>query len=176
MATQPEFSLCCLLCFSALLRISEALLRKAGDFVKGEHTYSVCLGYTKIGKRKGFMEYVTITDHYLVGCLDAMLTGKLPGDRLFSFEYREFCCLFVEGLDALHIRYLGFKTHSLRRGGATQLFRECGSFDVVAERGRWHTLTACRLYVQDSVAALVQLALSSRAVGIINKYAYKLAH
>ena len=47
-----------------------------------------------------------------------------------------------------------YTPYSLRRGGATALFQWTGSFDVVADKGRWASLQALRLYVTTSLAEL----------------------
>ncbi len=45
-----------------------------------------------------------------------------------------------------------YTSYSLRRGGATALFQHTGSFAKVAERGRWATERATRVYINQALA------------------------
>ena len=47
--------------------------------------------------------------------------------------------------------------YSLRRGGATELFRSSGSLHEVAERGRWRNLRTARIYVDAALQDVAQL-------------------
>ena len=47
---------------------------------------------------------------------------------------------------------LNLNVYSLRRGGATHLFRETGNFDVVVARGRWAQISTARQYINESMA------------------------
>ena len=49
----------------------------------------------------------------------------------------------------------GFSLRSLRRGGATYDFSDCKSYSMVCERGRWASLSSCRIYLSDGMAALL---------------------
>ena len=46
------------------------------------------------------------------------------------------------GLSGANLRY-----YSLRRGGATKIFNETGSFDACAEAGRWASIRTARIYI-----------------------------
>ena len=48
-----------------------------------------------------------------------------------------------------------FTPYSLRRGGATSPFQHCGSFDTVADAGRWLSAQSCRTYISSALAQLV---------------------
>ena len=50
--------------------------------------------------------------------------------------------------------------HSLRRGKATARFRQCGSFHVVADEGRWDSLRTCRKYVDEATKELATYSVS----------------
>ena len=64
--------------------------------------------------------------------------------------------------------------YSLRRGGATALFRQSGSFDVVANKGRWVSLAALRLYVTTALAELADAKDDVKAKALLVRYAQKL--
>ena len=58
-----------------------------------------------------------------------------------------------------------FKPYSLRRGGATHIFKMTGSYAQVCQAGRWASERTARIYISDSVAASVEITveLSSKA-------------
>ena len=61
--------------------------------------------------------------------------------------------------ESTRVEHLGFRPYSLRRGGATQAFRETGNMPAVLEKGRWaHTRTAST-YLNDGLARLAQLLI-----------------
>ena len=53
--------------------------------------------------------------------------------------------------------------YSLRRGGATQHFRDGWSFTAIAELGRWGSEADCREYINDAGAELALLSLTTIA-------------
>ena len=46
---------------------------------------------------------------------------------------------------------MDLQLYSIRRGAATSMFRECASFDKVADRGRWRNIKTCRGYVDSAL-------------------------
>ena len=63
--------------------------------------------------------------------------------------------------DGFGLGELFITPHSLRRGSATSLFRACGSFDVVADEGRWESVRTCRKYIDQSIAELGEFSVFS---------------
>ena len=53
--------------------------------------------------------------------------------------------------------------YSLRRGAATQHFRDGWSFTAIAELGRWGSEADCREYINDAGAELALLSLTTIA-------------
>ena len=62
---------------------------------------------------------------------------------------------------ALKLEDLVISPHSLRRGSATSMFKLCGSFDKVADAGRWENIRTCRKYVDKAVAEMFYSKLES---------------
>ena len=53
-----------------------------------------------------------------------------------------------------------FRPYSLRRGGATNLFRSTGSVSKVIVRGRWASQRTARIYVLEGMGVLAEVNLS----------------
>ena len=49
-----------------------------------------------------------------------------------------------------------YTPYCLRRGGATSLFRHSGSYDRVAEKGRWLSMHAMRGYINQALQDLAK--------------------
>ena len=89
-----------------------------------------------------------------------MADGKLPGDLLFAGLSPKRLRAALRSLSvSLGLQELLITPHSFRRGRATQRFRETGSFHVVAEEGRWESLTTCRKYVDSAARELAEYSV-----------------
>ena len=64
---------------------------------------------------------------------------------------------FNEILQQLDLSHLDLQLYSLKRGGATELFRQTGSFDEVVNRGRWESTHRAKLYNDTSLQEAAQL-------------------
>ena len=62
-----------------------------------------------------------------------------------------------------------YKPYSLRRGGATHLYKIIGNMSSVIERGRWASVKTARIYVQEAEAMLKAMHLTTRQQDNIQK-------
>ena len=81
------------------------------------------------------------------------LTPK--GHTIMDFSPAQFRRLWANARKKLQLPAT-YTPYGLRRGGATSLYQSIGSFDVVADRGRWASVAALRIYV---TTALQELSL-----------------
>ena len=162
--------------FYGLLRTMEAanLLVKhcapSSDFGK----WVLDLGLTKGGQRRGVVESVVITDP--VGCalLRAATQGQQRGVFLLRRSVHEFRKIFQTLMWELGVTHCRLQPYSLRRGGATRLFRESGSFDEVSERGRWGHTTTAKVYINEGLLTLNQLSLPAAHSAVVKRLASEL--
>ena len=159
--------------FYGLLRTVEAtsLLVKhcsaSADFSK----WVLNLGLTKGGQRRGVTESVVVSAPVACVLLRAAVEGQKPGMFLLRRPVAEFRRLFKSLLWELGVAHFRMQPYSLRRGGATRLFRESGSFDEVSEVGRWgHTATA-KVYINEGLATFSHLALSPAHAKVVERLA-----
>jgi integrase len=150
------FGLSLLLGFRGLLRVGEICgLQKCKVIFSADLATAVLeLGLTKGGQRRGVEERITLDDPFLVRLFFLHLEEKLPGDFAFKASSNQFRAKLAALLRLFNLGGLNYKTHSLRRGGATHLFRVSGSYDKVMELGRWANQKTCRIYVAEAVASL----------------------
>ena len=136
--------------YSGMFRVMELLSLTAGSLTGtlADASVTLVLRDTKTSSRKQTTETVTITDPKAATALILLADGKLPGDLLFYGLSPKRLRAALRSLSiSLDLQDLLITPHSFRRGRATQRFRETGSFHVVAEEGRWDSLTTCRKYV-----------------------------
>ena len=163
-AGYTEFLTLLLVGFYGLLRIGEVFGLHCGDcsFSDSNKQVVLTLRLTKTSKPSGGSETVVIDNPLAVACLKIMCEAKLPGQPVFAFSYYQFRKTLTELLHTCGLQEWYITVHSLRRGGATYLFQLANSYHHVAEIGRWSSLKACRLYVQQAVAEAADLNLTSR--------------
>ena len=63
-------------------------------------------------------------------------------------------------MEELGLGELGYKPYSLRRGGATEDFRQHGRLDRALLRGRWKGHTAARQYILEGMEVKTRLQRS----------------
>jgi integrase len=95
--------------------------------------------------------------------------------KLFAFTAPVYSMIFKNALASLSMSHLGFTPHSLRHGGASQLYRQNHSVETIRERGRWSVnSSAFRTYLQVVAAAQLDLVITTahtdRANIILNDF------
>ena len=152
--------------FCGLLRTGELLAVQAKDITvrPGKPVAVFNLHETKVSKRRGTQEGVTISQPHLVQQIAAWKSAVSSTAYLIPIPCHAFRSAFREAL-----KFCGlpdtFKPYSLRRGGATHIFKMTGSYAQVCQAGRWASERTARMYISDSVAASVEITveLSSKA-------------
>ena len=137
-----------MLCFTALLRISEALALRSCDFIVTLEGLAVLqLRRTKTGD----YQRVVIQDRAVVAWVVAYRKsiGVSPSDTrpLCSGSYDKFRRVLDRCSSALGLGAVSWRSHSFRRGGATVLFVAGLPVQDIAVYGRWATISSCRLYL-----------------------------
>ena len=161
-ANEPRLAAAFVLGFDCLTRTAELLSLTLDDVqlaLEGSAAV-VRLRNTKTSGRAGVHESIIIDHEVARGALRFLCQDRLPGQRLVGCSDSVFRKRLAHVVGCLEMGSLGIRPYSMRRGGATQLFRDSGSFDVVAHRGRWMCISTCRRYVEDAAAQLAQLRLT----------------
>jgi integrase len=142
-----------LVAFVGLFRIGELLEVIPSDlqFCK-VNLVIFSLRKSKGALRRGSPELVQVRDRRVCDLL-RFLVQRVPGGcKLFPFTY----CKVAKALK-LCAKVLGVESprmtpHAFRRGGATDLFRRCNSYDALMLQGRWSQLASAKLYVDLAMA------------------------
>ena len=157
---RPLFALSLLLGFYGLLRTGEilGLSRKHMAVASRDTSVLVSLGFTKGGKRQGAAESVKVVVEDVIRRVKQWISSPSMDDCLTD-QPHVWQKLFSETLDSLGFGALEFRPYSLRRGGATFQFRQEGSFDRLMIQGRWQALRTTRLYINEGMSILAELAV-----------------
>ena len=156
----PRMAAILLLGYHCLLRTGELLdVEKEDILLDASGTGVLCLKATKTSQRTGAREMVRIDD-CLVGLFLARAMAGMPAQsRLMPCSADTFKFFFSEVVTLLDAP-AALRPYSIRRGGATWDFLAHGCVQRTMLRGRWQSLRAARLYVQDGAAALTEVQLS----------------
>ena len=167
-----------LLCvaYFGLLRTMEAACLLAKDCVPAaDHSrWVLSLGLTKGGQRRGAVESVVIANPLAGALLRAAVTGQPKGSFLLRRPVAEFRKHFQTLMWELGLAHFKFQPYSLRRGGATQVFRNTGSFDNVSELGRWGHVATARIYINEGLATLSQITIAPNHAQVLRQLAGEL--
>ena len=161
LAGEPRVAAGCIVGFSLLLRTSELLSLRVDDIVmeRGWREAVVRLRDTKAGGRAAVHQSVVVRDLPTLTALRYLCFRRVGGDPLVPLSDSDLRRVFAHCVSCLRLGEFGIRPYSLRRGGATWLFRRTLSYDVVSDRGRWSNINTCRRYVEDGAAQLATLRL-----------------
>ena len=162
-----------LLCFTGLLLIGEALgIRMKNLFVQA-NVVVILLPVTKTGTH----ERVVIENKGVADFLRRYLakSGLKPEDRFIDLSYPTFRAQFSQALERLGLGNINYRSHSMRRGGATALFMMGVDLKTIMVWGRWASESSCRLYIQSGDAAMIAIQRSTNPVSLRRIEAGRLA-
>jgi integrase len=159
-AGQPRLALLCVFGFSVLARTGELLSLERRHIVLGEQSAVISFEMTKRGQRLGVDEGVCVDDPVTLHCLRVLCSDLAPGDRLLQLSEHRLRAIWHHVAGCLQLTDFACRPYSLRRGGATHLYRRTGNLHIVMQIGRWTSMTTARRYVSDATAALTTIRLS----------------
>ena len=153
-AGRPGIDIVIALAFAGMLRISEALRLRWGDLLFSERGLVLRLLQTKLGET----QYVVVDNvHTQKFVLGLRPPGASGADFLCPTGYSTFRFWFQSGLRVCGCAHLGFKSHSLRRGGATCRLMHGYTMARIMTEGRWNSEASCRLYLRAAEATILQI-------------------
>jgi integrase len=161
-AMKPALAVTSLLCFCGLLRIGEALNLRWKDVVLPSMHRSgafvvLLLRITKRGSPESQKVYLTNT--FLIAILERYHHVFSPADlelRFVPMSYGTFARWFQRGLLTLGLGAKVYRSHSLRRGGATALALGGWRLCDITLAGRWQQEKTAKLYVMKGEVLLLR--------------------
>eukprot|EP00438_Fugacium_kawagutii_P029122 Skav233719 [mRNA] locus=scaffold2120:365768:377109:+ [translate_table: standard] len=158
---QPHMTLSILVAFYGLLQTGEVLSLQAKHVTvngpKGPAVIS--LGLTKGGKRQGAAESVTIYAEDVCRRLHQWV-NTTPSHSFLAGPSHVWRRTFSQYLSALGFSAWDFRPYSLRRGGATDVFKKQPQLDKLLILGRWQSARTARLYLNEGMAAIQHVCMA----------------
>lgn len=152
---QPGMAIAVMLCFTGLLRVSEALGATWDNFFFLDHQAVLLLGKTK----RGIDDRVVFTHSHTLAWL-------LRYRKLYYQQGQP----FVRGISYSKFRYwlrklslvlglapLNLTSHSFRRGGASTMLQNGVPVSNIAVHGRWAGESSCREYLRRGELYMLRL-------------------
>ena len=161
----PAFCVSVLIGFYAYLRTAEIVnLCVAHCYSDRRGNLIPSLGMSKSGKRRGEAEYAMIVAGPIATLVSIFLAARQGQTRVCDCAEWLWRVRFDRYLAELGLDSLGWRPYSLRRGGATHAFVEGLSMSQVCVRGRWAHESTARMYIQEAVNLLQQMAIPAAAL------------
>ena len=88
-------------------------------------------------------------------------TVKDYNEFVIQIGYAKLRLQLRQALQFIGLKNARFVFHSLRHGGATELFQAGWALDNIAHQGRWRSLTTTRRYINTGLALLAEEQIAS---------------
>jgi integrase len=153
-ASQPGVAATILLCFTGLLRVSEALGATWTDIIFSGPTMVLALGKTKRGldEKVVFAHPSTVSWFWQYRSRFGSRHKSVCNISYSKFRYWLNKLSKTLGLEELHLT-----SHSFRRGGASTLLHYGVPLGNIAVQGRWASESSCRDYLRRGELFLLRL-------------------
>ena len=169
-----------LLGFHALLRTGELVQVRAGHFVPSARPGGLVLltlPWTKSGQRhQSVAETVVLSDPVLLAFVHAWVPQMAPDTPLYGGGAQGIRRDFTRLCRTAGLPAQGWRPYSLRRGGATAHFLQFGSLDRTAVRGRWQSTKTARIYINEGIATLAEIAATPAQEQRMSRMRHALLH
>lgn len=169
-----DFATLLLLGFHCFLRTGELLTVTPSDLLLGKQKGIVRLPTSKGKTRRLASESVTIEDQRVLLVAQALVelrtSQHLEKVPIWQFSGSSFRQTFYRYVHYFDVGHLGFRCYSLRRGGATAFFADCGLMEKTLLRGRWGSTSVACIYICDALAQLPALKAKPRTLTLLKKH------
>ncbi len=171
-----EMATCLLLAFYALLRTGELLALTTEDVLLGSKAAIISLHSTKTSKKYAAHDAISVQDPFVLELLRTLLQVRkdlgLVRLGLWSGTHQHFRNRFRRLTEIYGLENHRFRPYSLRRGGATYLFQETGSMELVLTKGRWESSKVAKMYISDALSYLPSIKLNQVTKSLCQRYHY----
>lgn len=171
-----------LLAFHCLLRVGELVNLRCADiafpndprlgYSRHSNVFRDCCAALRLRQTKtGSDQWVTVTNRGVASLLFDLTRGLSAERRVFPFSTMAFRHTFVRSCVSLGLGASGYVPHSLRHGGATELFLGGARVEDIMLRGRWASTKSARHYIQAGPALLLSVSVPPDVAGVAALFA-----
>lgn len=155
---QPALAATILLCFTGLLRCSEALALRWQDLIFTEGVVILLLGRTK----RGLDQKVVLSHPNTCAWLRqySQQFRSKSHEKVCPMSYSKLRYWLPKLCKSLQLETLALTSHSFRRGGASTLLHHGMGIADIAVQGRWASESSCREYLRRGEMFLLRFQAS----------------
>ena len=160
--------------YFGLLRTGELLQMRFQDITYSAQVLLIHLPESKTAQRGGPGETVVVRDTrvcHLLRTLQLLSKGK---HLIWPYTAQLFRERFGSLTSFFCLDGYGYRPYSLRRGGATALYRDQTPMDLILIRGRWKNSSSAHLYISDGMAEWARLKYPRKVRALLRFYHKKL--
>lgn len=172
-----------LLAFHALLRIQELLrLTWADVLLPGDCRLPHSCRQGRSGgvliriAKTGVLQFVPLVDETLLGFLEKTKPMHAAHHKVVPLTAPELRQIYEEALLHAGCATLGYVFHSLRHGGATNMFLQGCEMGTIQATGRWKQTKTCSVYVQAGRGLLLGTQFAPATLHAMNQAVRRLEH
>lgn len=171
-----EMATCLMLAFYALLRTGELLSLTTEDVLLGRQAAVLSLQSTKTSKRYAAHDAISVQDPFALELLSTLLEVRKSNRpyRLGIWSGTSQHCRngFRRLTEIFGLQNHRSRPYSLRRGGATFIFQQSGSMELVLTKGRWESSKVAKMYISDALSYLPSIKLNKTTKSLLEKFHY----
>lgn len=157
--------------YFGLLRTGELVNLRVGDLRVSSSEVIVYIAAPKSSSRRGQGEHVVIRERAVVHFVSTLL--QLETDRkaaVWKGSPQKFRDDFSRMIGFFRLESAGYRPYSLRRGGATRLYRLQTPMELILIQGRWKNSSSARTYIADGMTELARLNFKPRTLSLMKRY------
>lgn len=125
---------------------------------------------TKTSNRLGPGEHVVIREPGVLHLAATLLSLSPRRGLIWQRSHQEFQSQFEKLVAFFGLESRGYRPCSLRRGGATHLYRQQTPMELILMKGRWRNSNSARLYISDGMTVLANLHRSRKTKKLFRWY------
>ena len=158
--------------YFGLLRTGELVNLRVGDLRASASEVIVYIAAPKSGSRRGQGEHVVIREMTVVHFVTTF--SQFAKDRkaaVWPSSSQKFRDEFSRLISFFRLDSYGYRPYSLRRGGATRLYRLQTPMELILIQGRWKNSSSARTYIADGMTELARLNFKAKTLSL-----FRLSH
>ena len=168
---QLEMGMLLMLGYFGLLRTGELVNLRVGDLRVSSSEVVIFIAAPKSSSRRGQGEHVVIREMTVVHFVSTFL--QLHKDRkaaVWATSAQRFRDEFARLVKFFRLEAYGYRPYSLRRGGATRLYRLQTPMELTLIQGRWKNSSSARTYIADGMTELARLNFGPKTLTLFRLF------
>ena len=153
-----------------------SLTRRQLTFLGGGTQLHIALPDSKGAKRLGRPESVMLKQPHIVKFIAKAVEYMGPSEFIYKGSHASLGRDLTRICSSFGLSHRNLTPYCLCRGGATWLFKESLSYDLVQNMGRWAEAKTFKIYINEAMAVLGQHTVPNWGISKIERCARVFTH